>query len=857
MNPTFLLAVFAATLLFSAERAATLTVGRTADGGTGPGGNCALRRVTGTAISGDTIDFSLPAQQRTILTLADRVAYQRVIEEVYWRHRVWPKERSGPKPSLTEVMSSAQLEKKVGDYLRNSEALENYWRPPSAKDLQAEVERMAQNTKQPEVLRELFEALGNDPFVIAECLARPALSERLLTNLYTHDKRFHGQLRQHAEADLQAHNSIKQMKQTGGKYYEIELVRSDDAHVEDDRGAEGSVKMNSRDWDENVRKLKVMFDNTENTWAQPQSGGRGRDASITQIKTGLLSPLQEDEDRYYATGVVTKSKDRLKLAMVEWRKEPLESWRDKAEPRMPKVRSVENANYRLPTILDGTTGCVDDTWTATSTANAPLGRYQSTAIWTGSEMIIWGGSGNGGFYDTGGRYNPATDSWATTSTTNSPPRRDYHTAVWTGSEMIIWGGQKGNLPYLNSGGRYNPATDSWTFTSTTNAPSGRFLHTAVWTDNEMIVWGGYDNNGYLNTGGRYNPDTDSWTATSITNAPVGREEFTAVWTGSEMIVWGGFYSDGSIHDLDTGGRYNPSADTWTPTAAANAPSARNSHTGVWTGSEMIVWGGFWGPFNNGGNLDTGARYNPATDNWTATSTTNPPTARRDHMAVWTGSEMIIWGGFGTGAFVTGGRYDPGTDSWTATSTANAPVERVVPTAVWTGSEMIVWGGLGNDYLNTGGRYCAQTPTPMAQSAFSRKTHGAAGTFDVPLPLTGTLGIECRSGGASNDYQVVFVFPSAVTYNDAAVTAGEGSVSSSSGSGTTAIIVNLTGVTNAQRVTVTLFGVSNGNSMGDVGVQMGGTYRRHKRKRIGQRWRYRSNQRAIGRGDDGRQLPDRY
>ena len=56
---------------------------------------------------------------------------------------------------------------------------------------------------------------------------------------------------------------------------------------------------------------------------------------------------------------------------------------------------------------------------------------------------------------------------------------------------------------------------------------------------EMIVWGGYNGASALNTGGRYNPSTDSWTATSTTNAPAGRSEHTAVWTGSEMIVWGG------------------------------------------------------------------------------------------------------------------------------------------------------------------------------------------------------------------------------------------------------------------------------------------------------------------------------
>src|SRR2546427_8367081 len=117
--------------------------------------------------------------QRT-LTFAERVAYQRTIEEVYWRHRIWPKERPDPKPSLDAVMSQAQLEKKVAEYLRTSQVLGDYCqRPLTVEQLQAEMDRMAQHTKQPKVLRELFQALGNDPFVIAECLARPILSERL------------------------------------------------------------------------------------------------------------------------------------------------------------------------------------------------------------------------------------------------------------------------------------------------------------------------------------------------------------------------------------------------------------------------------------------------------------------------------------------------------------------------------------------------------------------------------------------------------------------------------------------------------------------------------------------------------
>src|SRR4029077_11911282 len=146
------------------------------------------------------------------LTFADCVAYQHAIEEVYWRHRIWPKRRTDPKPELDSVMMQAHLEKKVADYLRNSKALEDYWqRPITAQLLQAEMERMAKHSKQPEGLRELFEALGNDPFVIAECLARPTLAERLVTNLYAYDQTFHGELRKRAETDVQADNQMPKL----------------------------------------------------------------------------------------------------------------------------------------------------------------------------------------------------------------------------------------------------------------------------------------------------------------------------------------------------------------------------------------------------------------------------------------------------------------------------------------------------------------------------------------------------------------------------------------------------------------------------------------------------------------------
>jgi hypothetical protein len=116
-------------------------------------------------------------------------------------------------------------------------------------------------------------------------------------------------------------------------------------------------------------------------------------------------------------------------------------------------------------------------------------------------------------------------------------------------------------------------------------------------------------------------------------------------------------------------------------------------------------------------------------------------------------------------------------------------------------------------------YTASLP-PIPTSVVSRMTHDTAGTFDVNLPLTGAPGIECRTGEASGNYQVVVTFPSAVTFTGAVVTSGTGTVASATGSGTTALTVNLTGVTNAQTLTATLSEVNDGSNAGEVGVRMG-------------------------------------
>src|SRR4029453_13106784 len=137
----------------------------------------------------DNAAYGANRHRSQTLSFADRVAYQRAIEEVYWRHRIWPKNRPDPKPSLDAMMSQATIEQKVQNYLRNSELLEQGWQKPiTPEQLQAEIERMAQHTKAPGVCRELFAAFCNDPFVIAEWLARPVLLERLVINSDAHEQ---------------------------------------------------------------------------------------------------------------------------------------------------------------------------------------------------------------------------------------------------------------------------------------------------------------------------------------------------------------------------------------------------------------------------------------------------------------------------------------------------------------------------------------------------------------------------------------------------------------------------------------------------------------------------------------------
>ena len=184
------------------------------------------------------------------------------------------------------------------------------------------------------------------------------------------------------------------------------------------------------------------------------------------------------------------------------------------------------------------------------------GANRHLAFWTGTDMILIGGSGSFGINS---RYNPVTDAWSanTASPMNFPTNSiaSYVAAQWTGNEVLTsFSPGGGFLHQLNS---YSPVANYWqALAAPTNITAQVTL--SVWTGVEMIVWGvGTSGFTVSSQAARYSPATGSWTTISSLGAPT-RPSATAVWTGTEMILWGGKLGSGPGNETvihDTGSRY--------------------------------------------------------------------------------------------------------------------------------------------------------------------------------------------------------------------------------------------------------------------------------------------------------------
>lgn len=301
-----------------------------------------------------------------------------------------------------------------------------------------------------------------------------------------------------------------------------------------------------------------------------------------------------------------------------------------------------------PINTGGVYDLVTNSWTETSLLNAPTPRRRATAVWdeTNKVMIVWGGSANSGAsapLNTGAIFDPKANAWQPLPTDNAPSARFGHTAVWTGSKMIVWGGTDGMARFAD-GATYDAPTKTWTRLPDVAMFGNRVEHTAVWTGSTMSIWGGFGLNAenmndpeVLADGAAYDPAKNGWDPLTTANRPTARQLHSAVWTGAGMLVWGGQSGANVFAD---GGKYDPSSG-WSPLGTDAPPEARKAHTATWIlgTSEMIIWGG---ENKAGGFLNSGHRIGPSATAWTLLPTAL--SARARHTAIAAGTKMIIWGG---------------------------------------------------------------------------------------------------------------------------------------------------------------------------------------------------------------------
>lgn len=305
---------------------------------------------------------------------------------------------------------------------------------------------------------------------------------------------------------------------------------------------------------------------------------------------------------------------------------------------------------------------------------SPLsGRSTVASIWTGSEVLIWGGENSTGPLDDGAAYDPRTDEWRTLAA--SPlSARNAPAVVWTGERAIYWGGHGPGGSATRDGAMYDPATDTWS--PIADAPiESAGLPQAVWTGDEMIVIAGFNST----DAAIYDPDSDSWKVIDpVPGQPLGHE-MRAVWTGNEVVVRAEPRSVGLAIPGQGRARlfaFDPNGGRWRELPAVTATGTGLTSL-AWTGDRLLLVSQ-----QPGGAIAT---LDPQTDQWIGVGTWADD-ATAAETSIWTGQHLFLWGG-GDEAIL----LDPSTGSTHATSAPGGP-ERIYPAAVWADGVVVVWGG---------------------------------------------------------------------------------------------------------------------------------------------------------------------
>lgn len=205
---------------------------------------------------------------------------------------------------------------------------------------------------------------------------------------------------------------------------------------------------------------------------------------------------------------------------------------------------------------------------------------------------------------------------------------------------------------------------------------------------------------------------------STEGVPTPVEGHTAVWTGEVVLVWGGNEAypkeDDGYQPVDPigradGGIYDPVADQWRPLPSAPIPG-RFAHVAAWTGTEMLVFGGRDATHAFG----DGAAFDPAKGTWRVLASKGAPSGRSSPGAAWTGTELVVVGGRDAKGHARNDAfaYDPAADAWRPLGTLTPRDE---PTAVWTGDQLVVWGGVDPTSTAKGERLVDGRWQPLASA----------------------------------------------------------------------------------------------------------------------------------------------